>query len=451
MADIAVEAHGLSRRYRLGSGHAGPNLWRDLRRMLSPRISAAPDYIWALKDVSFRIQRGERVGIIGANGAGKSTLLKVLSKVVYPTDGEVRIRGRLTSLLEVGTGFNDQLSGRDNVFLNAALYGLSRDEIASRFADIVTFADVARFIDTPIKNYSSGMKMRLAFAVAAHLDPDILLMDEVLAVGDLAFQRKCLERVEELTSGDRTLLFVSHSMDAIVRFCDRCIWLDKGRIAKDGPAAEVSSAYVEAMLGARPSVSAEDLPTPTVRSKPSPQAHEKAGEAFPTFDTMPDASFVSAQVINADGGSTSYITSDQKVGVRMRYRVHAPGLYTPAIALFCPKGALAFWAVPPQTEIALYTLQPGDYEATAWVSADLLNCGGYTVTLSVVSPNFAPVIRHFTLEQALAFHVVDAPHGAELARGIAPRAFPGPVRPKLQWDRRTLETARKATEQETMS
>lgn len=203
---------------------------------------------WALKDINFDIYQGERVGIIGQNGAGKSTLLKILSRLVYPTTGEAIIRGRVTSLLEVGTGFNSSLSGRDNIYLNASLHGLTRTEIDQIFQDIVDFSGVGTFLDTPVKHYSSGMRVRLAFSVAAHLDPDILLLDEVLAVGDIAFQKKCLQRVEGLTSSGRTILFVSHSIGHIIQFCDRVIWLDHGEIRFDGEATEGAQQYQDKQL-----------------------------------------------------------------------------------------------------------------------------------------------------------------------------------------------------------
>ena len=247
---VMISVRGVSKQYTRGpedgrSVHGGLSaLLRVLRRRQLDPARNKRDTFWALDNVSFDIRYGERVGIIGRNGAGKSTLLKVLSRVVYPTTGEARIRGRLISLLEVGTGFNGDLTGRENVYLNASIHGLSRSEIGDRFEQIIEFAGVHDFLDTPVKRYSSGMQMRLAFAVAAHLDPDILLLDEVLTVGDYEFQQKCLERVRRLVSEGRTLLFVSHSVEAITKFCDRCIWLDGGRVRRDGPTEEVLGDYV---------------------------------------------------------------------------------------------------------------------------------------------------------------------------------------------------------------
>ncbi len=200
---------------------------------------------WALRDVNIVVSQGDRLGIIGPNGAGKSTLLKLLSRVTTPTEGRILINGRVSSLLEVGTGFHPELTGRENIFLNGAILGMSRNEIKRKFDEIVAFAEIDRFLDTPIKRYSSGMYVRLAFAVAAHLEPEILIVDEVLAVGDLRFQKKCLGKMESTTSEGRTLLFVSHNLQSIANLCTRAIWLSEGRIAKEGNVDEVISAYVD--------------------------------------------------------------------------------------------------------------------------------------------------------------------------------------------------------------
>ena len=241
---VIISVKGISKRYSRrdavtwASLQAIRNFLRGLNRRLRAKevvpLAQVDDAFWALRDVSFDVKRGQRIGIIGRNGAGKSTLLKILSRLVYPTEGEVRIRGRVTSLLEVGTGFNMSMSGRENIYLNAALHGLEKKEIDDIFDAIVEFSGVGEFLDMPVKHYSSGMYMRLAFSVAAHLDPDILLMDEVLAVGDLAFQKKCLQRVENLASEGRTIIFVSHSLGDITRFCDHLIWVDQGKIRYAG-------------------------------------------------------------------------------------------------------------------------------------------------------------------------------------------------------------------------
>jgi lipopolysaccharide transport system ATP-binding protein len=217
--------------------------FRRLRNLSASGSAAAEERFWALKDVTFDIPEGEVVGIIGRNGAGKSTLLKVLSRIVEPTEGRVAIRGRVASLLEVGTGFHPELTGRENIFLNGAILGMSRGEIARKFDEIVAFAEVERFLDTPVKRYSSGMYVRLAFSVAAHLEPEILVVDEVLAVGDIAFQEKCLNKMESSAKGGRTVLFVSHNMHAIAKLCTRGITLQSGGVAFDGDVSQCVENY----------------------------------------------------------------------------------------------------------------------------------------------------------------------------------------------------------------
>jgi lipopolysaccharide transport system ATP-binding protein len=213
--------------------------WRWLRRQTGRQT----EDFWALKEVSFDVRPGEVIGIIGRNGAGKSTLLKILSRITHPTRGKVRLRGRVGSLLEVGTGFHPELTGRENIVLNGVILGMGRREIARKFDEIVAFAEIEKFLDTPVKRYSSGMYVRLAFAVAAHLEPEILIVDEVLAVGDAAFQKKCLGKMRDVVEGGRTILFVSHNMVAVGQLCDRCLWLDEGVLNRQGPVAEVVDAY----------------------------------------------------------------------------------------------------------------------------------------------------------------------------------------------------------------
>jgi len=258
VSDVAVRVEGLGKRYRLGARQQPYYSLRDslsdalrvplkaANRMLHPGargISKRPDF-WALRDVSFEMKRGDSLGIIGRNGAGKSTLLKLLSEVTEPTEGRITVRGRVASLLEVGTGFHPELSGRENVFLNGAILGMTRAEIARKFDEIVAFAEVEKFIDTQVKHYSSGMYLRLAFAVAAHLEPEILVIDEVLAVGDAAFQQKCMGKMGEAAGEGRTVLYVSHNMGAIQSLCSSALWLDFGRIGANGKASDVVSKYL---------------------------------------------------------------------------------------------------------------------------------------------------------------------------------------------------------------
>jgi lipopolysaccharide transport system ATP-binding protein len=253
MSEVAIRVENLSKLYRIShlanqktvrdAVHHGMRLvWRRLRWNSRPKT----EEFWALRDLNFEIRRGEVVGIIGRNGAGKSTLLKVLSRITEPTSGRITLRGRIASLLEVGTGFHPELSGRDNIYLNGAIHGLTRAEINSKFDQIVEFAEVTQFLDTPVKRYSSGMYVRLAFAVAAHLEPDILVVDEVLAVGDATFQKKCLGKIREVSSNEgRTVLFVSHNLPSVRQLCSRSILLEQGRITFDGPPNAAIAVYTQ--------------------------------------------------------------------------------------------------------------------------------------------------------------------------------------------------------------
>jgi lipopolysaccharide transport system ATP-binding protein len=293
----AIRVENLSKRFRLGGGPRGrPNLTERLLsavRMLRRCPAPGTDF-WALTDVSFEVQRGEVVGIIGRNGAGKSTLLKILSRIVEPTSGRAELRGRVGSLLEVGTGFHSELTGRENVFLNGSLLGMSRREIVRKFDEIVAFAGVEQFLDTPVKRYSSGMYVRLAFAVAAHLDPEILIVDEVLAVGDATFQKRCIDRMAELARGGRTILFVSHNMQLIPLLCKRAVLLDQGRVVQVGPAADVTSAYLGSML--------TDARSGDLRDKP------RTGDGR--------ARFVRAWLVDESGAPLAHFTSGSDLIVR---------------------------------------------------------------------------------------------------------------------------------------
>jgi lipopolysaccharide transport system ATP-binding protein len=274
---FAISVQNISKLYRLGETNrnqllADVHRWWTKRRM--PRSAngnsaeSEPNEegdFWALKDISFDIEEGNTIGLIGVNGAGKSTLLKIISRITAPTRGKVRIKGRIGSLLEVGTGFHPELTGRDNVFLNGAILGMSRAEVKRKFAEIVDFAELAQFIDTPVKRYSSGMYVRLAFAVSAFLEPEILILDEVLAVGDIGFRTKCFKRLEELIAGRHTILFVAHEVGLVTKFCDSAIWLDKGVVKAFGPAETVADGYQTAQR-------------PTQNEAPTVHEHGGTGE-----------------------------------------------------------------------------------------------------------------------------------------------------------------------------
>jgi lipopolysaccharide transport system ATP-binding protein len=254
MSDAAIRVENISKKYLLQHQVAGRSRYVALRDVLAHkakslfqknRVDASREEFWALKDVSFDIKQGEAVGIIGRNGAGKSTLLKILSRITKPTKGRLEIEGRVASLLEVGTGFHPELTGRENIFLNGAILGMHRAEIKKKFDEIVAFAEVEKFLDTPVKRFSSGMYMRLAFAVAAHLEPEILIVDEVLAVGDAQFQHKCLQKMEGISQGaGRTVIFVSHNMEAIMRICSRCLVMQKGALVSAGDPAQQIKLYL---------------------------------------------------------------------------------------------------------------------------------------------------------------------------------------------------------------
>jgi lipopolysaccharide transport system ATP-binding protein len=246
MNPLALRVRGLGKRYRLGARQPYRTLRDALASLFRPRAETkvAAEF-WALRDVSFELHEGEALGIVGRNGAGKSTLLKLLSRITVPDEGIIELTGRVGALLEVGTGFHPELSGRENVFLNGVLLGMSAQEVRKKFDEIVAFAGVEEFLDTPVKRYSSGMRVRLAFATADYLEPDILVVDEVLAVGDAQFQQKCLGRMGEVANQGRTVLFVSHQMESIMTLCERAIWLDEGKVMRDGPAPEVVNEYLE--------------------------------------------------------------------------------------------------------------------------------------------------------------------------------------------------------------
>ena len=251
----SLEIKGLSKRYLLGRPQHDQMLRERLVEMIKRPLGRAKEAesIWALQEVSFDADEGEVIGIIGRNGAGKSTLLKILSRITYPTSGHVWVGGRVASLLEVGTGFHDELTGRENIYLNGSILGMRKREVEERFDAIVAFSGVEQFIDTPIKHYSSGMRLRLGFAVAAHLEPDVLIVDEVLAVGDAGFQKKCIQAMEGLRSSGRTVLFVSHNLAAVENLCSRGIWIDSGKVRMDGAAKDVIASYMGSFSGERAS------------------------------------------------------------------------------------------------------------------------------------------------------------------------------------------------------
>jgi lipopolysaccharide transport system ATP-binding protein len=248
MNKAVIHVEGLGKRYRVGERERYLALRDVLTRFFTSPFRPngqrrTADYLWALRDVNIDIGEGEVVGLIGRNGAGKTTLLKVLSRITRPTDGYAEVHGRIGSLLEVGTGFHPELTGKENIFLSGAIQGMAKRDIEKRYDEIVSFAEVERFLETPLKHFSTGMQMRLAFAVAAHLEPEIMLVDEVLAVGDIQFQKKCLGKMQDVSRSGRTIVFVSHQMNQIRRLCERALWIDAGRVRRSGPTEEITASY----------------------------------------------------------------------------------------------------------------------------------------------------------------------------------------------------------------
>ena len=419
----AIRVEGLGKRYRIGERRARYKTFREtitaaagapiraVRRLAGGRNAApARESVWALQNVSFRVGGGEVVGIIGRNGAGKSTLLKILARITEPTTGVARIRGRIGSLLEVGTGFHQELTGRENIYLNGAILGMRRREIDSRFDEIVEFAGVEKFVDTPVKHYSSGMYLRLAFAVAAHLDPEILLVDEVLAVGDAAFQRKCLEKMEDVGQRGRTVLFVSHNMSAIARLCPRTILLDSGGVAMDGPSHQVVARYLSSDVG-------------TMAEREWRDADRAPSSAV--------ARLCAARVRGPELQITDSIDIRKPVGIEMEFEVLEPGwTLSASFDFYNEEGLLLFGSLETDPTWRGKERPPGRYRTTAWVPGNLLSEGTVVVNVELLTTH--PLTRHFHERQAVAFHVVDSMDG-DSARGDWGGEWSGAVRPLLDW------------------
>src|SRR5205085_8992426 len=321
--------------------------------------------IWALRDVAFEVERGNAVGVVGHNGAGKTTLLKILSRITAPTTGEARIKGSVGSLLEVGTGFHPELSGRDNVYLNGAILGMRRREIKAKFDEIVAFAEVERFIDTPVKRYSSGMYVRLAFAVAAHLEPDILIVDEVLAVGDASFQRKCLGKMGEVSNEGRTVLFVSHNMAAVRSLTSKAIWLDHGRVAADGPTGDVVSEYLASTIDEEMS-GVVDLT-------------ENASRRTVSKFTAQRVRFTSVSLLDPDDQPTLAFGEGAPLRIDMRFDIREPVRFLELyVRVKAADGRRLFSSFAGQIES---TLDPSRYRAICEIPENPLRPGRYVIEL----------------------------------------------------------------------
>lgn len=416
MTAVVVSVRGLSKRYRLGTS-AAP--YGRLTESLSEGISSlfskkkrksrqhAPEHVWALRDVSFDVGEGEVIGIIGRNGAGKTTLLKVLSRITEPTSGEARVRGRVGSLLEVGAGFHHELTGRENVLLNGSILGMPRKEIERRFDEIVAFSEVERFIDTPIKRYSSGMLVRLAFAVAAHLEPDVLIVDEVLAVGDAAFQKKCLGRMGEVGTSGRTVLFVSHNMGAVRALCQRGLVLNSGSVGFDGSASDAIAAYMteigEVEGGGEVAWSSED----------------------PSRPRTEEIALNRIRLIGPSGQPQSVFDTDTSIRVEIDYEILRPLRGTRfVLGVYTPEGELAFNTTDHNIRSEIDA--PGRYRNSATIPSRLLNRRNYIIVLSFDIPPLRIILPP---KEYMSFTVSGVGHhGSEF-----PEQWAGAVSPAIEW------------------
>jgi lipopolysaccharide transport system ATP-binding protein len=423
MEPVVVSVEGVSKRYRIGALHRG---YDSLREVLAGKVAARvkrlrrgraggddeETTLWALKEVSFEVRRGEILGVVGRNGAGKSTLLKILSRITRPSTGQVEIYGRVGSLLEVGTGFHPDLTGRENVYLNGAVLGMRKAEIDAKFDEIVAFSELERFIETPVKRYSSGMYVRLAFSVAAHLEPEILIMDEVLAVGDMAFQQKCLDKMNEIRRQGRTIFFVSHNLPAITRLCMRAVLLDRGRLVAEGQPQEVVNRYLSTSWGAGAErVWGDDAP----------------GDAAVRLRRV--------RVASEDGETAAAVDVRRESRIEVTYDVLEEGhALVPVIELYNEEGTEVFSTHDTGAEWRRRPRPRGRYTSAVKLPGNLLAEGTLIAHVSIMS-HFPSTILHARVANAVAFQVLDEPGGVS-ARGDYAGPMPGVVRPLLEWETR---------------
>ncbi len=422
MTDIAIKAEGLSKLYRIGQREPYRTLRDSITKVFTAPIgwlgrlpslhapsSSQPSndgHIWALQDVSFEIKQGEVIGIIGRNGAGKSTLLKILSRITEPTRGYAEIHGRVGSLLEVGTGFHPELTGRENIYLNGAILGMRRSEIQTRFNEIVAFSEIEKFIDTPVKHYSSGMYMRLAFGVAAHLNPEILLVDEVLAVGDASFQKKCLGKMGDIAKTGRTVLFISHNMGAVSQICEQGMLIDQGRILTQGTAIEVVSRYLTSIADTNGSckVFQSDL------SKP--------------------IQILSVALTDQAGHPETRFGAGIPVCLDVCYQVHKIIKGSNVALLISRNGTDVFCSFDTDTHPdQLEQRVPGTYRYRVVLPAHLLKAGFYSVHLDTGIINRGAVDRH---RDVVSFRIEDVNEDTS-SKGYAEHR-PGAIRVPVLWE-----------------
>ena len=411
----AIEVENLSKSYRIGELQAAYGTLRESMTHVAKRLTGKEhrsgyEEIWALKDVSFTLEEGKALGVIGPNGAGKSTLLKILTRITAPTSGKAEIRGRVGSLLEVGTGFHPELTGRENVYLNGAILGMKRREINAKMPEIAEFSGVEKFLDTPVKRYSSGMHVRLAFSVAAHFEPEIMLVDEVLSVGDAEFQARCLGRMEDIGATGRTVVFVSHQLQAVAQLCDRTLLLSNGEIVLDGPSADVVAQYLQTATGT------------------------SSSQAWSDSDEAPGDDLIrlrSVRVVDANGETVESVDVREPVGIELAFRVLRDGdPVLPKIKLTAG-GHIAFNAMDVGARWHERT-RPGEYLATAWLPGNFLNEGLVTVDAALCSIDSPKLHHHVSVHDAVSFHVFDPLEG-DSSRGTFTGQWRGVVRPLLDW------------------
>jgi lipopolysaccharide transport system ATP-binding protein len=406
----AIRVDKLSKLFYLGSTRHD-SLRDTLMDFFRRDAAKAERELWALKDVEFTVNQGETLGIVGKNGAGKSTLLKILSRITKPTSGTVTIHGRIGSLLEVGTGFHNELTGRENIFLSGAVLGMSRVEIARKFDEIVAFSEIEKFLDTPVKHYSTGMYMRLAFAVAAHLEPEVLIVDEVLAVGDAAFQRKCLNKMKDVSQTGRTVLFVSHDMSAITRICGRAIALRNGRMVLEGPAPEVVRDYLNSDVG----ISAEHDFT---------KDHVETGSEVAVLRRI--------RVVDSEGRTSGSHDIRRKIGLEATFEVRESGqILSPTFSVTSANRSTVFTVIDLDPEWRHRPREKGVYVSTVWIPENFMAEGTFFANFSLNT--YLPSMRnHFAANETVNFDVIDSVEG-DTARGDYAGRMEGAIRPILGW------------------
>jgi lipopolysaccharide transport system ATP-binding protein len=428
MSNIAIKVENLSKAYQLGQIGTG-TISRDLERWYArirgkedpflrigesnnQNTKSESDIVWSLKDINFEIEQGDAVGIIGRNGAGKSTLLKILSKVTAPTTGKISGKGRIASLLEVGTGFHPELSGRENIFLNGAILGMRKKEIQRKLEEIVDFAGIERYLDTPVKRYSSGMYVRLAFAVAAHLESEILIVDEVLAVGDAEFQKKCLGKMGEVSKGEgRTVLFVSHNMGSINELCKNSILLNQGTLFSIGRTTEIINQYQNNY--------------PKIISLKTWDLTNAPGDNV--------VKLMKVGAVNKNKVADSFFDITEKIGIELEYEVledgytlwHGINFYVDGINIFDSHSVTSKW---------YNTIHPkGRHKITAWLPGNYFNEGKVIINVAIFNHNHHRI--HLHEKEVIAFDVCDYLREDKISsRGNATGKFPGILRPILIWE-----------------